>query len=108
MISLSQFLLEAEDQQVGALPISGNLAACLLDICDPVLALAFLVCLLMNRAKEHLKADGFEKAYVFVLRENQGARRFYARHGFSWDGTHQDIPFPHDTVCVDLRYTTTL
>lgn len=64
--------------------------------------------LLMDRAKEQLKADGFQQAYVFVLRENQGARRFYARHGFSWDGTHQDIPFPHDTVCVDLRYTTTL
>ena len=43
--------------------------------------------------------------FVFVLRENEGARRFYAAHGFSWDGTHADIPFPHGTICVDLRYT---
>lgn len=64
--------------------------------------------MLMDRAKEQLKADGFDRAYVFVLRENEGARRFYARQGFAWDGTQQNIPFPHDTICVDLRYTTKL
>ena len=51
-----------------------------------------------------LKADGFDRAFVLVLRENEGARRFYARHGFSWDGTCVEIPFPPDAVCVDLRY----
>ena len=64
--------------------------------------------LLMDRAKEQLRCDGFSQAYVFVLRENEGARRFYARQGFAWDGTHQDIPFPHDVICVDLRYTVDL
>ena len=60
--------------------------------------------LLMEEALRRLKADGFQNAFVFVLRENERARRFYAAHGFAWDGTHADIPFPHDTVCVDLRY----
>ena len=54
----------------------------------------------MNR----LKAAGHQNAFVFVLRENEKARRFYARHGFAWDGTHADIPFPPDAICVDLRY----
>ena len=63
---------------------------------------------LMEEALRRLAAAGFPACYVFVLRENEGARRFYARHGFSWDGTSVDVPFPHDTVCVDLRYTRTL
>lgn len=54
-----------------------------------------------------LRTLGFSKQFVFVLRENEKARRFYARHGFSWDGTHAEIPFPPDAVCVDLRYVRT-
>lgn len=64
--------------------------------------------LLFEEALRRLKADGFRNAFVFVLRENEKARQFYAAHGFAWDGTHADIPFPHNTVCVDLRYTITL
>ena len=60
--------------------------------------------LLFDEAVARLKAMGFLRQFVFVLRENEKARRFYARHGFSWDGTHADIPFPPDAVCVDLRY----
>lgn len=63
---------------------------------------------LMREILRRLKADGFFNAYVLVLRENAGARRFYERHGFCWDGTHEDIPFPPDTICVDLRYTQSL
>ncbi len=64
--------------------------------------------LLMEEALRRLKAEGYERAFVFVLRENKKARRFYSAHGFAWDGTHQDIPFPPDAVCVDLRYVRTL
>ena len=64
--------------------------------------------LLIEEMLRRLKRDGFSQAYVLVLRENTGARRFYERHGFRWDGTHEDIPFPHDTICVDLRYTRSL
>lgn len=60
--------------------------------------------LLFEEALRRLKQEGLENAFVFVLRENEKARRFYAAHGFTWDGTHADIPFPHNTVCVDLRY----
>ena len=61
--------------------------------------------LLFEQAVRRLKAAGHENAFVFVLRENESARRFYARHGFSWDGTYAEIPFPPDAICVDLRYT---
>ncbi len=61
--------------------------------------------LLMEEVLRRLRADGFPSCYVYVLRENAGARRFYERHGFAWDGTWEDIPFPPDTVCKDLRYT---
>lgn len=64
--------------------------------------------ILFEEALRRLKAEGFQNAFVFVLRENEKARRFYAAHGFTWDGTHADIPFPHDTVCVDLRYVRAL
>lgn len=60
--------------------------------------------LLFDEACRRLKDAGYPNAFVFVLRENAKARRFYAAHGFSWDGTHADVPFPPDTICVDLRY----
>lgn len=60
--------------------------------------------LLFEEALRRLKEAGFENAFVFVLRENERARKFYSSHGFVWDGTHTDIPFPPDAVCVDLRY----
>ena len=60
---------------------------------------------LFEEALARLRANGHRNAFVFVLRENEKARRFYAAHGFAWDGTHADIPFPPDAICVDLRYT---
>ena len=64
--------------------------------------------ILLEEAMRRLKTLGFSEVYLFVLRENYNARRFYERHGFVWNGTHQEIPFPPDTVCIDLRYTRTL
>ena len=60
--------------------------------------------MLMEEALRRLKSEGFQNTFVFVLRENEKARRFYSAYGFSWDGTHADIPFPHGVICVDLRY----
>lgn len=60
--------------------------------------------LLMEEACCRLKLAGHDNVFVFVLRENERSRRFYAQHGFAWDGTHADIPFPHGVICVDLRY----
>lgn len=64
--------------------------------------------LLMIEALRRLREAGHQNAFVFVLRENENAQHFYARHGFAWDGTHADIHFPPDTVCVDLRYVRAL
>lgn len=61
--------------------------------------------LLMEEVLHRLKQDGFTKCFLYVLRENEGARRFYERYGFTWNGTYEEIPFPPDTVCIDLRYT---
>ncbi|HIY22137.1 MAG TPA: GNAT family N-acetyltransferase [Candidatus Flavonifractor merdigallinarum] len=63
--------------------------------------------LLMEAALDRLRAAGYTQCFVLVLRENEGARRFYARHGFHWDGTQVEIPFPPQ-VCIDLRYTQAL
>ena len=59
---------------------------------------------LMDAALKQLKQDGHDHAFVLVLRENEGARRFYEGCGFSWDKTVIDIPFPHNYICADLRY----
>ena len=61
--------------------------------------------LLFEEALQRLKEMGHRYAFVFVLRENERARKFYSAHGFVWDGSHTDIPFPPDAICVDLRYT---
>ena len=64
--------------------------------------------ILFEEVLRRLKRRGFDSAFVFVLRENEKARRFYAAHGFSWDGTCAEISFPPDAVCVDLRYVKAL
>ena len=63
---------------------------------------------LMEEVLRRLSGQGYLQVFLFVLRENENARRFYEKMGFAWDGTHEDIPFPPDTVCVDLRYTRSL
>ncbi len=60
--------------------------------------------ILFEEAVARLAAEGFRNAFVFCLRENTGGRRFYESHGFEWDGTYAEIPFPHNVICVDLRY----
>lgn len=39
--------------------------------------------ILMNEVLRRLKAEGFQSCFLFVLRENAGARRFYENRGFS-------------------------
>lgn len=63
---------------------------------------------LLEEACRRLKADGYRNVYLFVLDNKQRARRFYERHAFAWDGTFENIPFPHGYVCKDLRYVRSL
>ena len=60
---------------------------------------------LMEEALRRLRADGYLNCYVFVLRENEGARRFYARHGFAWDGGAHSLPPRHDLRGSALHQT---
>ncbi len=64
--------------------------------------------ILFDEAIRRLGQAGHPSAYVYVLKQNARARSFYAAHGFTWDGTHTDIHFPPDAVCVDLRYVKAL
>jgi RimJ/RimL family protein N-acetyltransferase len=60
--------------------------------------------LLLEEALNRLREEGYSNVYVFVLDKNERSRAFYERHGFRWDGTWEDIPFPHGYICRDLRY----
>lgn len=63
---------------------------------------------LMEAALKRLRDAGYLQCLVLVLRENAEGRGFYAKHGFHWDGTHVDVPFPQGAVCMDLRYVRSL
>lgn len=64
--------------------------------------------LLLEEACRRLREAGYINVYVLVLDKNLRSRAFYERHGFTWDGTWEDIPFPHGYLCRDLRYVRTL
>ena len=59
---------------------------------------------LLEEMVRRLTRAGHAGCFLYVLRENEGARRFYERHGFCWDGSQAEVPLPPDVVCTDLRY----
>ena len=61
---------------------------------------------LLASAAEALRAQGFRKAYLWVLRENDRAIRFYERNGFQFDGVEKtDI---RAVPVVEKRYSRAL
>ena len=48
---------------------------------------------LFARAEEALRANGFGTAVLWVLEDNDRARRFYEAAGWAWDGTRSDHRF---------------
>lgn len=61
---------------------------------------------LLASAAEALRAQGFRKAYLWVLRENDRAIRFYERNGFQFDGAEKtDI---RAVPVVEKRYSRVL
>jgi ribosomal protein S18 acetylase RimI-like enzyme len=48
---------------------------------------------LLQRAETRLRAAGFTRATLWVLETNARARRFYERHGWSFDGTRAEHRF---------------
>lgn len=59
---------------------------------------------LLEEMVRRLAGLGCPGCLLYVLEENPGARRFYERHGFAWDGARVEVPLPPDAVCIDLRY----
>ena len=51
-----------------------------------------------------LNAAGYPGCFLYVLRENKRARRFYEKHGFAWDGHSLNVNLASDTTLTDLRY----
>ena len=62
---------------------------------------------LMASALEHLRAEGFADAILWVLEDNPRARRFYERAGWSADGgakleTVLGVDAPHVRYAIEL------
>lgn len=64
-------------------------------------------CLLIGAARERLAARGFADAALWVLRDNDRARRFYQRDGWLLDGTGRTRVYGGRPV-QEVRYRRTL
>lgn len=61
----------------------------------------------MEEVLRRLHAAGYPGCFLYVLRENDRARRFYEKHGFAWDGHSLEVTLPPNAVLTDLRYCKT-
>ncbi len=63
--------------------------------------------MLLTAAEGRLRADGFSDALLWVIEENEGARRFYEKSGWNADGpTKRMVIGPSGVTAV--RYTKVL
>lgn len=60
--------------------------------------------IVMEEVLRRLSAAGYPGCFLYVLRENDHARRFYEKHGFTWDGRSLAVTLTPDTILTDLRY----
>jgi ribosomal protein S18 acetylase RimI-like enzyme len=58
---------------------------------------------LLDEAHAQMKGAGFERSALWVLCDNQRARRFYERAGYQADGAAQDDVYDGITL-TELRY----
>lgn len=58
---------------------------------------------LLEEAHRQMKSQGFEVSALWVLSDNQRARRFYERSGYQADGAAQDGAYDEITL-TELRY----
>ncbi len=58
---------------------------------------------LLEEAHTQMKSQGFEASALWVLSDNQRARRFYERAGYQADGAIQDDSYDEITL-TELRY----
>ena len=60
--------------------------------------------IVVEEVLRRLNTAGSPGCFLYVLRENVRARRFYEKHGFTWDGHSLEVALTADTVLTDLRY----
>ena len=60
--------------------------------------------IILSEILTRLNEAGYPGCFLYVLQENDRARRFYEKHGFVWDGKRLDVPLTQDDVLTDLRY----
>jgi len=58
---------------------------------------------LMQHVEVRLRAEGFDAAVLWVLRDNPRARRFYERHGWATSGLEGNFEF-RGAVAVEVEY----
>jgi GNAT superfamily N-acetyltransferase len=61
---------------------------------------------LHDEVLDRLRADGCERCHLWVLEDNERARRFYERLGWAENGTSRVVPFPPNPI--DVGYTVAL
>lgn len=60
--------------------------------------------IIMEEVLIRLVTAGYPGCFLYVLKENDRARRFYEKHGFTWDGHSLEVKLAPKTVLTDLRY----
>ncbi len=60
--------------------------------------------IVMQEVLRRMEMAGYPGCFLYVLRENDRARKFYEKHGFSWDGRSLEVTLMPDLVLTDLRY----
>jgi GNAT superfamily N-acetyltransferase len=58
---------------------------------------------LHDRVLERLRERGSNRCHLWVLEDNERARRFYERHGWQENGRTRVVPFPPNPL--DVGYT---
>lgn len=57
---------------------------------------------MLDFAVNELKSMGHKEIFLWVLEENNKARRCYEKHGFRFDGTKREVTYCK--LLVQLRY----
>lgn len=60
--------------------------------------------IVMEEVLRRMGTAGYPGCFLYVLRENNRARRFYEKHGFAWDGHSLEVALTPEAVLTDLRY----
>ncbi|MCO7124459.1 GNAT family N-acetyltransferase [Sporolactobacillus shoreicorticis] len=58
---------------------------------------------LMDFAVNHLKDQNYHKIFLWVFEENQRARKFYEKHGYTFDGTKEQLTIDGKQL-TEMRY----